>query len=824
MGEITFKLERDNRPLIEDFDKKSMGEKFFHRQYAKAIKLIARHLDEEKHALPEVEFEKYTDRNNNLFAFVGDRGTGKTSCMLSVANSLVNKMENAFEQQVLNETEFFTIGLLDPSYFDSYHDILMLFVAKLYSLFEDKARKIDPETDNYKLKTKLLKDFSATQKHIHSLLQSIDKQEGDEFERLTSYAVAMDLKGDIYRLIDDYRTFIDKPKAVMLLMVDDIDLNTSEASRMAELLRKYFVQSHTIVMLSVKLDQLSYIKKHELTKQFYEIVGMNIEYPEIDEMAERYLSKFMPQEHRIFLPTPELYFDDELTIEIGGKKKKFCSVKQSIPELIYRKTRYLFYNFDGEASYIVPRNLRDLRQLLKVLAEMEGDLETFDPNMPLDMKERNRKVFQNYLYEDWVVNNLDNNSAKQIRYILAADGANQLNNAIVQVLKTKFIEELNYTGIDEVDSVLSKDNKNYNISFGDVMGLLVILSNELVSKDDKRFLFIINAILSMKLYEYETEIGDPAQSRHVQEVAPKRYKDDSLNYFKFVGGRFINSGLMELLPRKEEKSLSRSLRKISRSSVNAIIEKIINRDVKDFRALELLILCIFRTTSTRADLGFRSESKVAYADFQGGSDFVFEIGSLFNNIRDKENCYARFAKMGENYKNIVDSITAVGEGKSTLYHHLTAEVCQRMSFRSTDLLQYFMSVLGNTHYESVESPFKVMMTFLEGVKNFEFQTYKPVNEENDALGMTTVKFDCLNEVFDFADDVTLQEQFDALFGDEKDDERSQSGTEDNTPRPAVVENEEPEPLQPVVEPATLPRETGIDAEGNTENAVAAVEQ
>ena len=823
MGEITFKLERDNRPLIEDFDKKSIKEKFFHQQYAKAIKLIARHLDEEKHALPEAEFEKYTDRNNNLFAFVGDRGTGKTSCMLSVANSLVNKKENAFEQQVLNETEFFTIGLLDPSYFDTYHDILMLFVAKLYSLFEEKARKIDPENDNYKQKTKLLKDFSATQKHIHSLLQSIDKQEGDEFERLTSYAVAMDLKGDIYRLIDDYRTFIDKPKAVMLLMVDDIDLNTSEASRMAELLRKYFVHPHTIVMLSVKLDQLSYIKKHELTKQFYEIVGMNIEYPEIDEMAERYLSKFMPQEHRIFLPTPELYFDDELIIEIGGKKKKFCSVKQSIPELIYRKTRYLFYNFDGEASYIVPRNLRDLRQLLKVLAEMEGDLENFDPDMPLDMKERNRKVFQNYLYEDWVVNNLDNNSAKQIRYILAADGANQLNNAIVQVLKTKFIEELNYTGIDEVDSVLSKDNKNYNISFGDVIGLLVILSNELVSKDDKRFLFIINTILSMKLYEYETEIGEQAQPRHAQEVVPKRYKDNSLDYFKFIGGRFFNSGLIELLPRKEEKSLSRSTRKISRTSVKAIIEKINNRDVKDYRALELLILCIFRTTSTRADLGFRSENKVAYADFQGGSDFVFEIGSLFNNIRDKKNCYARFAKLGEDYKNIVDSITSVGEGKRTLYHHLTEEVCQCMSFRSTDLLQYFLSVLGNTHYDSVESPFKVMMTFLAGVKDFEFQTYKPVDEDNDTTGMTTVKFDCLNGVFDFADDVTLQKQFDALFGNEKDEERSEYGTEDNTPHPAVVDDEGPDLPQPLEELAVLPRETEMDAEGNAENTVTTIE-
>ena len=230
MGKVKFKLERDNRPLIELFDKDTMKDMFFHRQYAMALRCVTRYLEEERQSPKESEFESYTDGNNNLFAFVGDRGTGKTSCMLSVANSLVNKKEQAFEHVIINQTEFFTIGLLDPSYFDSEHDILMLFVAKLYSLFIAKAKDVNPDKDNYSEKMQLLKDFSATQKHIHSLLQEVDKVEGDEFERLTSYAAAIDLRKDINRLIDDYRKFIEKPRGIMLLMVDDIDLNTSEAS------------------------------------------------------------------------------------------------------------------------------------------------------------------------------------------------------------------------------------------------------------------------------------------------------------------------------------------------------------------------------------------------------------------------------------------------------------------------------------------------------------------------------------------------------------------------------------------------------------------
>lgn len=777
MGKVTFKLERDNRPLIELFDKESMKGMFFHKQYAMATKLIARHLEEENQAPKESEFESYTDGNNNLIAFVGDRGTGKTSCMLSVANSLVNKKNNAFEQEVLNNSEFFTIGLLDPSYFDSEHDILMLFVAKLYSLFAEKAKAINSENDDYQKKTQLLKDFSATQKHIHSLLQKAERIEGDEFERLTSYAVAIDLKKDINKLVNDYRDFMGKPKAVMLLMVDDIDLNTSEASKMAELLRKYFVHTRTIVLISVKLDQLSYIKKLDLTKEFEKIVDHGIEYQEIDEMAERYLSKFMPQEHRIFLPTPELYFDDELTIEVGGKSKTFCTVKQAIPELIYLKTRYLFYNFDGEANYIVPRNLRDMRQLLKVLVEMEGDFVKFEPEMSQEVKERNRKVFQNYLYEDWLVNNLDNETVRLVKYIIASEGANQVNNAILQVLKEKFASDLENTGVDEIKFITNADNKSFNISIGDILSLLNLLSIKKVGIADKKLIFILYTILSMKLYTYERELNIDEIQRDVMDVSPQRYKDDSKNYFKLIGGRLINTKMMELLPKKSKDSLSRSNRIIKKEKVDALISHLIENPSSDYRALELFMLCTFRSASSREET-YRTENRIAHVDFQGGRDFVFEIGSLFNNILDRENCYNRFADLRDDYSIVVKQIKEGGAGKTTLYSNLDS-IRHHMTFRSMDLLQCFINYIGSVHYTSIDDPFDVLSNFLNKVAEFKFNTYKPNVKDGVNLGMTESSFSRFGEVFGFANDGHLRDQFNSLFGDEQDHGWAQTGIEEN---------------------------------------------
>lgn len=823
MEEVLFKLERDNRPLIEKFDKNTMKDKFFYRQYSMAIRCIARYLEEMKQSTEDGEFESYTDGNNNLFAFVGDRGTGKTSCMLSVANSLVNKKKETFEDDIINQTDFFTIGLLDPSYFDSEHDILMLFVAKLYSLFSVKAKDIDPDVDNYSEKMQLLKDFSATQKHIHNLLQKAEKVEGDEFERLSSYAAAIDLKKDISQLIDDYRKFIDRPDATMLLMVDDIDLNTSEASKMSELLRKYFVHPHTIVLISVKLDQLSYIKKLDLVKEFDEIIHTGLEPQEIDEMAERYLSKFMPQEHRIFLPTPELYFEDKLTIEYKGKTRSFCSVMQAIPELIYQKTRYLFYNFDGEPSYIIPRNLRDLRQLLKVLAEMEGEIDHFEKELPTEVKKRNRKVFQNYLYEDWVVSNLDNDTAKQIKSIIAANGANQLNNTVLQVLRKRYDYDLKYSGIDDVANILSSDNQSFNISIGDVIGLLNILSNKMVDTVDKKFIFIVSTILSIKLYEYEVELANSKEKPKLEEVMPQRNMDESRNYFKLVGGRFINSNLTELLPRKVEKALSRSTRKISRKSVEALIKKINDRAEKDYRALELLMLCTFRTASTKADGMYRSEKRVVSRDFQGGSDFWFEIGSLFNNMLDKEACYQRFADLGGDFETIVNAIKAEGGEKKTLYAMLTTDVCQHMAFRSMDLLQYFISSIGNVHYSNIDDPFSVICHFLAKVGEFTFTTYKPADADKLEGGKTKVKFGCINDVFNFAEDEELKKQFNGLFGDEINIEQADSGTANENREPEQNANEiGGNTSEPMVDENQEVAQRHV--EGNAEDLAAALEQ
>lgn len=107
-------------------------------------------------------------------------------------------------------------------------------------------------------------------------------------------------------------------------------------------------------------------------------------------MVERYLSKLIPQSQRIYMPNPEDYLGKELwvynhredSLGPGELKKviKFTSLKQAIPELIFKKTRYLFYNSVYKSSWIVPRNFREIRFLLKLLWSMKDFTETQSDN------------------------------------------------------------------------------------------------------------------------------------------------------------------------------------------------------------------------------------------------------------------------------------------------------------------------------------------------------------------------------------------------------------------------------------------------------------
>jgi signal recognition particle GTPase len=87
---IEFNLDIENRPLKEDISKNSIGLSAFREQYKNALSAIDQYL-----AIARKDaHDRDLDSQNNIFLFVGERGSGKTSCILSVANMLAEEDKN----------------------------------------------------------------------------------------------------------------------------------------------------------------------------------------------------------------------------------------------------------------------------------------------------------------------------------------------------------------------------------------------------------------------------------------------------------------------------------------------------------------------------------------------------------------------------------------------------------------------------------------------------------------------------------------------------------------------------------------------------------
>lgn len=691
-----------NKPVIEDIvNEEFMNTALFGRQYKQMLTLLDRYV-KNKRAVDENE-----EAPNNIFSFIGERGSGKTSCMSSVSRLLEKgKLHNFQSYENLSHTPFATIDIIDPSYFDEKHNIVSMFVAKLFKSFTSLEQEKRIYECDYDVRSELIDAFANTQRNMQCLLEDNAEDDYDEVERLADLSKAVDLKNDIQHLVQTYLRFVKKRNGVLILSIDDIDLNIGEADTMAEQIRKYLVSPNIIILLAAKLNQLSTIKNlHYAEKYKYLIDKEYMEYDSIEEMTGQFLTKFAPHDQRVYMPSADFYLESGIEIE---KDSMFGdSVKQAIPELIFKKTRYLFYNSKQTASYITPRNLRKMCQLVAMLWSMSAYDDTNG--------EDNKQVFRNYLFGSWVQDNLQQRDRQYVQRLLDGWKNEQLNKIALDVLHEKYstwigklqsnTSSLNTNLKEEVNAIFDDLNRDFNFSIGDVMSLVNLLQVSNDTYADKCFFFILKSIYSMALYEsydmitleqdkdgYDEFANTPTEDNN-QVLLYDPFSDEHISaYHKLVGGRFFNYRLDSVLPREiiEDPLKFNSSLKVSRSDriINyGAIKKIMveardswtqyiskkkqqnakeNVELQDendgvellkskVRLAEFFMLCAIRDINNqnakdKADYygaDFRRSNSVYYnGEYNGMSWLYFDLGAFFYNITCICSCYLRFGRVG----------------------------------------------------------------------------------------------------------------------------------------------------------------------------------
>ena len=655
---ITFNIGDENRIVVEDINKDIIKSSIFSEPYHYILNALDHYFD----ALPDNR-DDYLKGNdiwiNNVFAFIGERGSGKTSCMRSIVHLLEDPRSSQLDNTVL-KSNFYALDMIDPSFIDSESNIIGVILATLYKKFLDYSHNV-----NESLKFKLAESFARVQ-HDFCRMMTNSTIPDDDLEALSSLSAAIDLRTSMYELIDRFMKYMGKENAILLISVDDIDLHSRDAIKMAEQIRKYLVLPNVLVVMAVKLDQLAKLKRLQYSREYWD-QKQTLNDKDLDEMVDRYITKLVPYNHRVYMPESTFYWDAGLHI---NQKDNSCylfeSVRQAVPELIFRKTRYLFYNSAVKTSFIVPNNLRELRQIIRLLVDMK-DYWQYDENGKVIAEEYNNKeMFKKYLFESWMMNHLDADSQKGIKELASISEAIQINATALRIIRDKFEKDKFFETKDSpISNILNSNNQVYNIAIGDVMAINDYVERKDITLEQMHFLFMIKTIYSMRLYEFydeyieeihaDKELNGEMTSERV--LARGLYQDMKLpNYLKLVGGRFFNTRMIVELPKGGDDPY-RSNRVINLEALRALMKLCTEKPEKlmpiELRMAEVFMLFTARIFKSKhylplknkdyIDFTYREYRELVYAaSLTRKPKGYWDIGAFLFNVVDIERCYQRF--------------------------------------------------------------------------------------------------------------------------------------------------------------------------------------
>lgn len=623
---IKFKDGEENFIIIEGADKKEGS--LFRNQYERADQIFAGLNGEEN---------KDKRQYNNILAFCGDRGAGKTSCMQS------------FAEQKKSDDSLCFLKMIEPSFFDKSHNILELVISQMY-------KEVCVETGNPELleqQSEITEQFNVVMRYLKYLSKPEEKQKYyDPLQELDALSAGINLKDEIYELIEMFLRFetihSGKSKSILVITIDDLDLNIDGAYTMSEQIRKYLTNKHCILLLSVKVDQLVEAIRINLC------TDTNVADAESYSMAVKYVTKLLPVGNRVNMPDTEDYCKLELDYEYNNEVQPYHSVQESVTYNIFWKTGYLFYNSKGRSSLVIPRNLRSLRQLLHLLIVM--------PIHRKDDKDnhlRNQKLFKQYFYQTWT-QQLNSEYRTKILMILDNGSETAFCKTIVSQLST--LKQFEHA--DTYSDILSRGNYAYNVSIGDVMRLLEYLSQDESDYQLQLFVFFIRSLCSIRLYEAYDHVTEniatelfPARQEN---VAGEIYSSDSLfaetNMLQqIVNGQYFSFEPGELLAPDKEGSKDRDILAINgevlSNELKTIAEhknNINEEDRKKFKLLEFFMLCVSRRAilkrqSDRIKKDRQSSDPLHLTVFSKRTkNLVFDVTAPFYNMLNIKSAYNRF--------------------------------------------------------------------------------------------------------------------------------------------------------------------------------------
>ena len=367
----------------------------------------------------------------NVIAFTGRRGTGKSSAMLTLTNHICRKETikcigsvdaSSLRQYGFNHLTYFSAATIDENE-DVFQIVLTMLFDKLVDLsvkfrFDDKKQiQID------KLKEKICKIYDRYVSLKGS--ESLNIQSSyNLMDRLSQKYNVREYFKELIKEYSDFLTEISQNKynsSYIVICIDDIDMAPNPMSIM-QCIHQYLMINNLIVLISYNHKFLS----KSLAKYFFEVVNCNAIHTRLDyslskEQSENFQEKIIPSDMIVTMPSWKKKDYQALapimvSLESTNKEsiskffprlensvllEKFQKTsglrllpKHLIMLLVADRTKIFFDVFGNKFHFMEPDSLRTLYDMFYLLYSMD--------NIIVDEGKKNES--DNHYYENRISN------------------------------------------------------------------------------------------------------------------------------------------------------------------------------------------------------------------------------------------------------------------------------------------------------------------------------------------------------------------------------------------------------------------------------------
>lgn len=422
---IEIKYGHEHRILVDDniYDR----QKFFYPVYRQSMQLVNEiHSyqkckcigDDPNSSVKDTILNSYP---NNLIMYCADRGSGKSSAMLSFGNAL-NNIHQASEKKKsgysdfwgdLTNCSFSVLDAIDPTTLCEKEAIMTIILSRLFLAMRQEMKLRDKDerrnTDEYgssfdSSRYELIRRFRKCYKFVNVINGSTkekeySEEEGDgSLEELASLGDSSMLKEEFHELVKLYLQNKYETKKIddkyLVIQIDDADLNTRMSYDIIEDIRKYCIVPNVIILMAVNMNQMHHVIEQYFTNEYSSLLQLEgfIGSDDIKQMTVKYVNKVMPVSHQINLPQidnfikngslqltvkyikpgseKDMEYRDMLRYYDNGEPDQIMDYQERILRLIYRKTGVAMVKPDSYTHNFMPQKMRELTHFLSFMCSL----------------------------------------------------------------------------------------------------------------------------------------------------------------------------------------------------------------------------------------------------------------------------------------------------------------------------------------------------------------------------------------------------------------------------------------------------------------------